>query len=46
MKEKAEAMQKTLSRLSPAYNLYDSLRRHAEWNIQQALKSREQWEDA
>jgi hypothetical protein len=46
MKEKAEAMLKTLSRLSPAYNLYDSLRRHAEWNIQQALKSREQWEDA
>jgi transcriptional regulator with XRE-family HTH domain len=46
MKEKAEAMLKTLSRLSPAYDLYDSLRRHAEWNIQQALKSREQWEEA
>jgi hypothetical protein len=46
MKEKAEAMLKTLSRLSPAYDLYDSLRRHAEWNIQQALRSRERWEDA
>jgi DNA-binding XRE family transcriptional regulator len=46
MKENAEAMLRTLSRLSPAYDLYDSLRRHADWNIQQALKSREQWEDA
>jgi hypothetical protein len=44
MKKNAEAMLKTLSRLSPAYDLYDSLRRHADWNIMQALKSRERWE--
>ena len=45
MKEKAEIVLRSLSRFSPAYPLYDDIKRHAEWGIKRAWLDREAFED-
>lgn len=45
MKERAAAMLGRLPRVSPAYDLYESLLKHAEWGISEALKEREAFEE-
>jgi hypothetical protein len=41
LKERSVAMLETLSRFSPAYELYDQLRQHAEYAIKRAVRDRE-----
>jgi hypothetical protein len=45
MKENAETVLRSLSRLSPAYPLYDDIKRQAEWGIKRARLDREAFED-
>lgn len=45
MKEKAEEALKEISRFSPAFRLYDDLKKHAEQNIGRSVKSRENFDD-
>ena len=45
MKANAETVLRSLSRFSPAYPLYDDIKRHAEWNINQAHLDREAFEE-
>jgi transcriptional regulator with XRE-family HTH domain len=41
MKERSVAMLEILSRFSPAYQLYDQLRQHAEYEIKRAIRDHE-----
>ncbi|MDN3279238.1 hypothetical protein QWJ07_33580 [Frankia sp. RB7] len=45
MKERSEAILKSLARFSPAYELYDGLRKHAEGGIAQARQVKDSFED-
>jgi hypothetical protein len=45
MKANAENVLRSLSRFSPAYELYDQIRRHADWNIERARLDREALEE-
>jgi hypothetical protein len=45
MKAKAEGVLRSLSRFSPAYQLYDALKRYAESGIERARSDREAFEE-
>lgn len=45
MKEKSEAILKSLSRFSPAYKLYDGVRKHAEDGLADSRRVKESFED-
>jgi len=45
MKADAEAALKTLSRFSPAYELYETIAKHADHDIERQLRAKEDFED-
>jgi transcriptional regulator with XRE-family HTH domain len=45
MKSKAESVLRSLSRFSPAYQLYEALRSYADWSIERAIREREEFEE-
>jgi transcriptional regulator with XRE-family HTH domain len=45
MKKNAETVLRSVSRFSPAYELYEGIKHHAEWGIERARRDREAFED-